>query len=231
MKNYFKHLLINFIFPKRKDKKSLIVSFIGVPGVGKSFIAHKLRLHNISPCRLGANSAKKIANHLNISISQKHKKIIDFFQNNYPKLSRTQLLAEIYSRSINRNIYVDESILNRYPTNVLKDFYKKEPKLFKDFFKSTLVICVEDTPENILKKVNNRITKGKEHAGYKANSDKENLQKITKSVKEFKDKIKFLKTCTNIFEIQAQLPLHQKIKICKKKIKEFDKQISSNITS
>ena len=223
----FKSFLANLIFPKRKDNKSLIICFIGVRGVGKSTISHYLRSHKISRHKLGSKSAKQLGEFLNISIPEKYKKILNFFEKNYPHLGREHLIREIYTRILNRTFYVDESILNDYPLEVLKDFYKKEPKLFNDFFKNTLIIWVKDIPENILKKVNKRITEGKERSGYNHNTKEQNLEIIKKSVTEIEEKIKFLKTCTNIFRIQAQLSIPEKVQYCQKAINAFEKSISN----
>ena len=225
---FLKHFLANLIFPRRKDKQHLNICFIGVPGVGKSYLCHRLRFHKLSPCKLGTSSALKLQKFLKLPIPKEYQKVYNFFLKNYHKAGNTYILREIYSKILGRNIYIDETMLNHYPIEILKDFYKKQPKLFNEFFKRTLVICVKDTPENILKKVNKRIKDGKEHAGYQDRTQKENFAVIKDAIKKLEEKSKFLKTCTNYIEIQAQLPIKEKIKICKEAIKQFENKLSKN---
>ncbi|MCR5506967.1 MAG: AAA family ATPase [bacterium] len=231
----FKTVLANLLFPKRHDNQSFIVSFIGVPGVGKSTLSHRLRSNRMSRSILGSSSALKLVETLNIPVPLEYKQVFNFLTS-YPEIKDSELcklvlLKDIAARIVHRNIYIDESILNYCPVHILEDFYNKKPDLFKKFFKSTFVIALKDTPENILKKVNKRIIEGKDKSGYYSHTEKENLAIVKNRVKEYEKKLVFLKSHIKVREIQASLPLSVKIKTCKSMIKQFNKTLSKDFNA
>jgi len=143
--------LFNIIFPKAK--RPLIVDFIGPYGVGKTYLLKKIHF-KYNPCVQTKNFAIGLFRLLKMTYPEAYQKMErELKKGNLSSWHQKYLTGELCARCLDRIFYIDESVVNTFPIEILEKLDQEHPELLSEFYHNTIVIYLTDTLPNIQEKL------------------------------------------------------------------------------